>query len=111
VSGRSKIKRRLDTAMLALARADRGADAAVREWRLHDLRRTCATDMAELGIPPHIIEVALNHVSGHKAGVAGIYNRAEHSAERKAALELWAAHVEALSTGRSAKVIAFKGAR
>ena len=111
VSGWSKIKRRLDTAMLALARAERGADAAVREWRLHDLRRTCATGMAELGIPPHIIEVALNHVSGHKAGVAGIYNRAEHSAERKAALELWAAHVEALVTGRSAKVLAFKGAR
>ena len=83
VSGWSKIKRRLDTAMLALARADRGADAAVREWRLHDLRRTCATNMAELGIPPHIIEVALIHISGHKAGVAGIYNRAEHSAERK----------------------------
>jgi integrase len=110
VSGWSKIERRLDTAMLALARADRGADAAIREWRLHDLRRTCATNMAELGIPPHNIEVALNHVR-HQAGVAGIYNRAEHSAECKAALELWAAHVEALVTGRSAKVLAFKGAR
>jgi hypothetical protein len=44
--------------------------------------------MAELGIPPHIIEVVLNHISGHKAGVVGIYNRAEHSAARKAALEL-----------------------
>jgi integrase len=95
--------------MLALARADRGADPAVREWRLHDLRRTCATNMAELRIPPHIVEVALNH--NHKASVAGIYNRTEHSAERQAALELWAAHVEALVTGRSAKVIAFKGAR
>jgi len=111
VSGWSKIKHRLDTAMLAHARAERGANAAVREWRLHDLRRTCATGMAELGIPPHIIEVSLNHVSGHKAGVAGIYNRAEHSAERKAALERWAAHVEALVTGPSAKVFAFKGAR
>jgi len=60
--------------------------------------------MAELGIPPHNIEVALNHVRGHKAGVAGIYNRAEHSAERKVALELWAAHVEALATGRSERV-------
>ena len=107
VSGWSKIKRRLDTAVLALARADRGADAAIQEWQLHDLR----SNMAELGMPPHIIEVALNHIGGHKAGVAGIYNRAEHSAERKAALELWAAHVEALVTGRSAKVIAFKGAR
>jgi integrase len=111
VSGWSKIKRRLDAVMLALARAQRGPDAAVREWRLHDLRRTCATEMAELGIPPHIIEVVLNHISGHKAGVAGIYNRAEHSAERKAALELWAAHVEALVTGQSGKVLAFKGVR
>ena len=50
-------------------------------------------------------------ISGYKAGVAGIYNRAEHSAERKAALERWAAHVEALVMGPSAKVLAFKGAR
>ena len=63
------------------------------------MRRTCTTDMAELGIPPHIIEVVLNHISGHKAGVAGIYNRAEHSAERKVA-ELWAAHVEADFSGK-----------
>jgi integrase len=108
VSGWSKIKRRLDAAMLAVARAERGPDAAVREWRLHDLRRTCATEMAELGIPPHIIEVVLNHISGHKAGVAGVYNRAEHTAERKAALEIWATHVEALVAGPSAKVLAFK---
>jgi integrase len=111
VSGWSKIKRRLDTAMLALARAERGPHAVVGEWRLHDLRRTSATGMAELGIPPHIIEVVLNHISGHKAGVAGIYNRAEHSAERKAALELWAAHVKALVTGPSAKVVSLKGVR
>jgi integrase len=83
----------------------------VREWRLHDLRRTCATEMAELGIAPHIIEVVLNHISGHKAGVAGIYNRAEYSAERKAALELLAARVEALVAGPAAKVLSFKGVR
>ena len=53
----------------------------------------------------------LNHINGHKAGVAGIYKRAEHSAERKAALELWAARVEALVTGPSAKVLAFNGVR
>ena len=64
------------------------------------MRRTCATDMAELGIPPHIIEVVLNHISGHKAGVAGISNRAEHSAERKVAVELLAAHVEADFSGK-----------
>jgi integrase len=45
-------------------------------WRLHDLRRTAATGLANLGVLPHVIEAVLNHVSGHKAGVAGVYNRA-----------------------------------
>jgi integrase len=66
-------------------------------WRLHDLRRTCATGMAELGILPHVIEAALNHVSGHKAGVAGVYNRARYSDEMRAALQKWADHVEGLA--------------
>ena len=41
----------------------------VPHWRVHDLRRTAATGMAEIGIAPHIIEAALNHVSGAGAGV------------------------------------------
>jgi integrase len=65
-------------------------------WRLHDLRRTAATRMADLGVQPHIIEAVLNHVSGHKAGVAGIYNRSTYAAEKKAALMLWADHVMTL---------------
>ena len=73
------------------------------DWRIHDLRRTCATQMAELGVQPHVIEAALNHVSGAKAGVAGTYNRAAYAAEKKAALERWAAHVEGLVTGKAAK--------
>ena len=44
-------------------------------WRVHDLRRTCATGMANLGVQPHVIEATLNHISGAKAGVAGIYNK------------------------------------
>ena len=31
---------------------------------------------------PHIIEAVVNHVSGHKAGVAGVYNRATYADER-----------------------------
>jgi integrase len=62
-------------------------------WRLHDLRRTVATGMAELGVQPHIVEAVLNHVSGHKAGIAGVYNRAVYAPEKAAALELWARHV------------------
>ena len=65
------------------------------EWRLHDLRRTAATMMAELGVLPHIIEAILNHVSGHRAGVAGIYNRARYEGEMRTALQRWADHVTA----------------
>ena len=65
-------------------------------WRLHDLRRTAATMMAELGVPPHIVEAILNHVSGHRAGVAGIYNRAKYEAEMRQALERWAEHVQTI---------------
>ena len=45
---------------------------------------------------PHIIEAVLNHVSGHKAGVAGIYNRSSYEPEKRQALNLWADHVMAL---------------
>jgi integrase len=65
-------------------------------WRLHDVRRTVATRMAELGVQPHVIEAVLNHVSGHKAGVAGIYNRSSYAAEKTAALDLWGKHVQAV---------------
>jgi integrase len=64
-------------------------------WVLHDLRRSAATGMADLGVQPHVIEAVLNHVSGHKAGVAGIYNRSTYAPEKRAALELWAAHLMA----------------
>jgi integrase len=75
--------------------AKRGLDArgGVTSWTLHDLRRTTATGMAELGIGPHIVEAVINHVSGHKGGVAGIYNRSSYAAEKAAALARWDAHV------------------
>jgi integrase len=62
-------------------------------WTLHDLRRTAATRMADLGVQPHVIEAILNHVSGHKAGVAGIYSRSSYATEKRAALERWASHL------------------
>ena len=69
----------------------------IADWHLHYLRRTCATGMAELGVQPHIIEAVLeNDVSGHKGGVAGVYNRARYAEEMRAALERWSEHVAAL---------------
>jgi hypothetical protein len=61
--------------------------------------------MAEIGTAPHIIEAVLNHVSGHKAGIAGIYNRAAYEREKRAALDRWAEHVMALVEGRTANVV------
>jgi len=74
-------------------------------WTLHDLRRTVATRMADLGVQPHIIEAVLNHVSGHKGGVAGIYNRATYDKEKREALNLWAEHLLAIIEGRKAVVV------
>jgi integrase len=58
---------------------------------LHDLRRTAATGMADLGVQPHVIEAVLNHSNGTK--VAAIYNRSTYTAEKAAALAMWADHV------------------
>jgi integrase len=72
------------------------ANGAMAPWVVHDLRRTAATGMSGLGIQPHIVEAVLNHVSGHRAGVAGIYNRASYATEKREALNLWGEHVLAV---------------
>lgn len=91
-SGWSKSKTRLDEKMLATLRQT-DPRAKLTPWRLHDLRRTAATRMGDLGVQPHVVEAVLNHVSGHRAGVAGIYNRAAYRDEKRAALALWADRV------------------
>jgi integrase len=73
-------------------------------WTPHDLRRTAATGMAELGAQPHVIEAVLNHVSGSKAGVAGIYNRSSYEREKRYALDLWAEHLLSWVEGRETNV-------
>jgi integrase len=74
-------------------------DAALKiaGWRIHDIRRSVATWLGELGFAsPHVIEAVLNHVSGHKGGVAGVYNRARYEKECRDALDRWAAWLIAL---------------
>ena len=55
--------------------------------------------MAGLGVQPHIVEATIGHTSGFRAGVAGIYNREAYAAERRAAAEVWSAHVERVVRG------------
>jgi integrase len=65
----------------------------VTEWRLHDLRRTCVSGMARLGIAPHVADKILNHQVGTISGVAAVYQRHEFLSERRQALDLWGAHI------------------
>jgi integrase len=93
-SGWSNSKTRLDVRIEETA-------GKLPHWTPHDFRRTAATMMAEIGIQPHVIEAILNHVSGHKSGVAGVYNRA---AEKRTALDLWAEHLTGIIEGRDSNV-------
>jgi integrase len=77
------------------SRAKRHLDqiSGVTGWRLHDLRRTCVSGMARLGIAPHVADKILNHQAGTISGVAAVYQRHQFLTERKEALERWDAHV------------------
>ncbi len=89
-------------------RTDKLVEEAVADWRLHDLRRTAATNMARLGIGVGIIGRALNHASGR--GVTGIYDRHSYLPEKHRALVAWAGRLEAL-LGRTdeARVVPISG--
>jgi integrase len=70
--------------------------ANIAPWTLHDLRRTFATNLAQLGVAPHIIERLLNHISGQISGVSAIYNRATYLDEMTAAIQQWEAKLASL---------------
>ena len=77
------------------------AKSRVTNWRLHDLRRTAATGLQRLGVRLEVTEQVLNHVSGSRAGIVGIYQRHDFANEKRAALEAWGEHVEAIVEGRT----------
>ena len=85
------------------SRAKRKLDelSGVRDWRLHELRRTCVSGMARLGIAPHVADKILNHQSGTISGVAAVYQRHDFLVERKDALERWGAHIRKIVTEAS----------
>jgi integrase len=103
VSGFSNAKSRLDREAAAAR-----AGEPVPPWRLHDLRRTAASGMAELQVAPHIIERVLNHVTGSRAGVAGVYNRFGYLSEKRQALVAWANRISQLVDPAPANVVTLK---
>jgi integrase len=98
-AGWSRIKRRLDARMSELARAEK-ADSVIPPWVTHDLRRTCATGLQKLGVRLEVTEATLNHVSGTRAGIVGVYQRHQYADEKREALNKWAAHVEKIVSGQ-----------
>jgi len=100
-SGWSKAKSQLDSA------------SGVSGWWLHDLRRTVATGLQRLGVRLEVTEAVLNHLSGSRAGVVGIYQRHDWAEEKRVALDAWSAHLLAAAEGRltAVKVLPFSRAR
>lgn len=106
LAGWSKLKARLDKAIMEIRREDAekaGADPdevkPLAGWTIHDLRRTAATGMQSLGFSDEVIDRVLNHVL---SGVRRAYNRFPRDAEKKVALDAWALHVGAVVSGEPA---------
>jgi integrase len=114
--GWSKSKASLDQRMLeareqAARKTRRSELKPTTPWVVHDLRRTVATRMADVGVLPHVIETVLNHVSGHRGGVAGIYNRSSYEREVRAALALWSDHIRSLVEHSQPTVVTLRNKR
>jgi integrase len=83
---------------------DLDARSGVRDWRLHDLRRTFSTRLHDLGVVPHVVEQILNHQS-HRGQVGGRYNKSPYERDVRNALALWSDHVRSLVAGGERKIL------
>jgi integrase len=92
-TGWSVAKRKLDARLV---------DHSLPNWRIHDLRRSMRTGLGRLGVPPHIAELAINHV---KKGVLADYDHYSYEGEIAAALAQWSEHLMAIVEGRKRKVV------
>ena len=82
------------------AKPDFDKGCPVAHWTLHDLRRTCATNLAALGVPVHVTEKLLNHVSGTTSGIVAVYQRHAYMNEMQAAIKVWEKHLQSLKPRR-----------
>ena len=102
-SGFSKAQARFRAAMT-------DAHPSALDWRLHDVRRTVATGMQRLGIRLEVTEAVLNHTSGSRAGIAGVYQRHHFMDEKRHALDIWAADLDRIVNGNAlGNVVALRG--
>ncbi len=95
-SGFGKVKARLDAALAGAAPEGR----APQPWVLHDIRRSVATGLQRLGVRLEVTEAILNHVSGSRSGIVGVYQRHGWEREKAEALCAWTVHVLRCAEGR-----------
>jgi integrase len=75
-------------------------------WTAHDLRRTAATHMEEIGISPFIIAHLLNHISLTKSSITSrIYARYDYNKEKRESIELWNDRLTAILNNEDTNVI------
>jgi integrase len=86
----SRMKRKLD-----------GLTGITEPWTLHDLRRSTASGLQRLGIKLEVTEAILNHQSGSRSGIVGVYQLHDYAKEKRDALARWANRVKTLAAGRS----------
>lgn len=92
-----------DKSFCGWSKLKNGVDPGCPSWTLHDLRRTFATNLAALDVPPHVIERILNHASGTISGVSAIYNRFSYLDDMRAALQKLETRLHLLLTKPEAK--------
>jgi integrase len=96
-SGFSKAMRRIREAL------ESRLGHPVPHWTLHDLRRTLATGLQRLGVRLEVTEAVLNHLSGSRSGIVGVYQRHNYFHEKKAALTAWERELKRLARLHKAK--------
>jgi len=105
-AAREQVRGKLVTMMAGVSKPSRdfGAECAVDGWVLHDCRRVAAVGLQQLGTKLEIVEALLKHVSGTRAGVAGVYQRYDFQPELRTAVQKWEEYLQALpptSEGRN----------
>lgn len=97
-SGFSRALARITEDMAKVLSGNATEPAKIDHFTLHDLRRTMATGLQRLGVRLEVTEAVLNHVSGTRGGLAGVYQRHDFLEEKRHALDAWAADVKRIVT-------------
>jgi integrase len=105
ISGFSNRKIELDKAISEI-----NGGVSIPSWIIHDIRRSVATNLQKLGVRIEVTEAILNHVSGSRGGITGVYQRHDWAVEKRQALDAWAHRLDAIVSGAESNVVQLRAA-